>query len=255
MYLGRSLDSWELCAVKVSTLIDPQQARQQLAGELERCSRAAGDGVVRLVAWNLDAPRPFLVFELAHAGTLADEMARLRRRGATYHPVQALERTRDILEALAHLHARGLVHRDVKPSNLLRFQEGLKLTDFGAGRTLDRASTLESQAFVGTRAYAAPEQLAGADIDDRADLYAVGSILHEMLVGELPPPPPVTNLEYPHALVLPELHELLASLLAEDKESRPLTARQAAERVDAVLASYARARQVWTSLRLGPSPY
>src|SRR5512139_937650 len=110
VFLGRNLETWELCAVKVSAYLDVAAAREQLARELERCSRAAGDGVVGLVAWNLEAPRPFLVFELARAGTLADEMGVLRREGRTYHPVQALLRIREVLTALAHVHARGLLH-------------------------------------------------------------------------------------------------------------------------------------------------
>ena len=254
VYLGRSLDTWELCAVKVSSLLSRSQARQQLAGELERCSRAAGDGVVGLVAWNLDAPRPFLVFELAHAGTLADEMMAVRQHGRAYHPVRALLRVRQVLTALSHLHSRGMVHRDVKPANLLRFADHIKITDFGAG-TAKGESTLESEAFVGTRVYAAPEQLAGAPADDRGDLYAVGCILHEMLTGSLPPGPAPRGTRYPNVLVLPELHELLMSLLAEDKEQRPATALSAVERVDWVLKTYGEARKAWLQLDLGPSPY
>lgn len=255
VFLGRSLETWELCAVKVSSLLDPRLARQQLEGELERCSRAAGDGVVGLIGWNLDAPRPFLVFELARAGTLADEMSRLRQHGRTYHPVAALERAREILNALACLHGRGLIHRDVKPANLLRFPEGIKLTDFGAGCSISNASALQSETFVGTRAYAAPEQLSGGTIDDRSDLYAVGSILHEMLTGSLPARPARRRASYPSSLVLPELHDLLESLLAEDVARRPACAKSAIRRVDSVLESYARARRVWIELRLGPSPY
>jgi eukaryotic-like serine/threonine-protein kinase len=255
VFLGRSIESWELCAVKVSSLLDRTLARQQLQGELERCSRAAGDGVVGLIAWNLDAPRPFLVFELAHAGTLADEMRELREHGRSYHPVAALRRAREILRALAHLHARGLIHRDVKPANLLRFPEGIKLTDFGAGLSMGKAVALESEAFVGTRAYAAPEQLCGAEIDDRSDLYAVGSILHEMLTGALPARRAARRLSYPNPLVLPELDALLESFLAQDVARRPAGAQAALRQVDSVLESYARARGVWMELRLGPSPY
>src|SRR5262245_37195682 len=97
VYLGRSLDTWEMCAIKVSVQTDPKLAREELSRELAHCQRAAGDGVVGLIAWNLDADRPFLVFELARAGTLADEVTSLRQQGRVYHPVRALERTRAIL--------------------------------------------------------------------------------------------------------------------------------------------------------------
>ncbi len=255
VYLGRCLATGELCAVKVSVFLDREQARAQLAEEPDRCSRVAGDGVVGLIAWNLDAARPFLVFELAHAGTLADEMKRVRRAGRIYHPLRALHQVQKILSALSYVHQRGLIHRDVKPANLLNFKETLKITDFGTGRTISRPSMLETEAFVGTRAYAAPEQLAGAAVDERADLYSVGCILHEMLTGRVPERPATDNREYPSALVIPELDRLLTTLLADDPKDRPRSAAQAMRRVDAIVELYAAARRTWENLGLGPSPY
>jgi serine/threonine protein kinase len=257
VFMGRSLETRRLYAIKVSACTDPAHARVQLSHELDRWRRAAGEGVVGLVAWSLDAPRPFLVFELAHAGTLADEMRGLEQQGRVYHPVRALERIRGLLVALSHVHARGLVHRDVKPANLLRFGRALKLTDFGTGCSLSPSETAPCEIFAGTRAYAAPEQLRGEGVDHRSDLFAVGCILHEMLTGR--PARPTHNQplvgQYPHALVLPELHYLVASLVAEHKSQRPATATAAIERVDSVLESYAMARRVWQQLGLGPSPY
>jgi serine/threonine protein kinase len=257
VFLGRSLTTWELCAIKVSTFTDSRSAREQLALELDRCSRAAGDGVVDLVAWNLDAERPFLVFEFARAGTLADEMRALRDEHRVYHPVRAMQRAREVLVALAQLHERGLVHRDVKPANLLRFGSTLKLTDFGTGRTLSRPTTLETGAFVGTRAYAAPEQLRGEQVDERADLFAVGCILHEMLTGAAPRVQQTRSrpTQYPHVLVLPELDAFVLSLLDPDKDRRPPSAEQAIRQLDAISISYGDARRAWNGLGLGPSPY
>lgn len=258
VFLGRSLSSWELCAVKVSVFLDTGTARSQLARELDRCSRAAGDGVVGLIAWNLDAPRPFLVFELARAGTLADEMREVQRRGRTYHPLRALERVRDILVALGKVHERGLIHRDIKPANLLRFGRTVKLTDFGTGRTISRATLLETEGFVGTRAYAAPEQLAGEEVDERADLYSVGCILHELLTGTLPHDPEglrAGRRQYPSPLVLPELDRLISTLLDPSPARRPASAHEAIRLVDHVLGSYGTARRAWQQLGLGPSPY
>lgn len=257
VFLGRSLETWELCAIKVSAYTDPAYARDELGKELSRCSRAAGEGVVGLVAWNLEAPRPFLVFELAHAGSLADEVSLLREKGHVYHPARALERVREVLSAVAKVHDRGLVHRDVKPANLLRFGNRIKVADFGAGHTLDRPTPVRSEGFVGTRAYAAPEQLRGEDVDERSDLYAVGCILYEMLSGQLPASPGREGLSagYPNVLVLPELDRLLQSLLAEQRWRRPRNAAQALTLVDSVLASYAATRATWGKLGLGSCPY
>jgi len=259
VFLGRCVETWEACAVKVSGCIDPEEAAKQLKAEFERCTRAASPGAVGLIAWNFEPPRPFLVFELARAGTLADEMRKLRKQGSVYHPARALERIREVLVALDHVHQSGLIHRDVKPANLLRFGSSIKLTDFGTGRTLLRPESSHTEAFVGTRMYAAPEQVEGARVDDRADLYAVGCILHEMLTGEVPPSGGAgagpASRKYSSALVIPVLDRLLTSLLHPDRAQRPADAREALARVDATLASYRSARDVWTQLRLGPSPY
>lgn len=256
VFLGRSLHTGKLCAVKVSTSLDASEAREHLSVELERYLRAAGDGVVGLVAWNLDAPRPFLVFELAQTGTLADEMRELRQQGRVYHPVRALRRARAVLEALERVHERGLLHRDVKPANLLRFGEQLKLTDFGAGRSMARKA-FHTETLVGTRMYSAPEQREGAPTDVRADLYSVGCILYEMLTGAAPDPAeePALPAARHDVLFLPELERLLASLLSPKRARRPVDACDAIARVDEVLDAYGRTRRAWEKLRLGPSPY
>jgi serine/threonine-protein kinase len=257
VYLGRCLDTWELCAVKVSVQMDPELARQELAKELARCQRAAGDGVVGVLAWNLDVERPFLVFEFARAGSLADEVTALRKEGRVYHPVRALERIREVLRALAKVHDRGLVHRDLKPANLLCFGDSIKVADFGTANTLGRRPLDESELLEGTRNYAAPELACGGKTDERSDLFAIGCILHEMLTGELPTRGGTVDFKaaYPNLLVLPELDALVGRLLGVQPWTRPRDAAHALSLVDGVLASYRSARDTWASLGLGPSPY
>jgi hypothetical protein len=94
----------------------------------------------------------------------------------------------DLCRALAAIHRRGLVHRDLKPSNVLLTKEGLcKLTDFGIVKDLDpSADPHMSTTLVGTWAYASPEQISGASIDHRSDLYSLGVILFAMLTGKRP---------------------------------------------------------------------
>jgi serine/threonine protein kinase len=256
VYLGRNLETWELCAVKVSVQMDPELARRELANELARCQRAAGDGVVGVLAWNLDAERPFLVFELARAGSLADEVMSLRKDGRVYHPVRALERIREVLRALAKVHDRGLVHRDLKPANLLCFGKSIKVADFGTANTLG-APRAQSDLLEGTRNYAAPEVAQGGPTDERSDLFAIGCILHEMLTGELPTPTGSVDFtaSYPNLLVLPELDALVGRFLSVQPGVRPRDAMHALSLVDAVLASYRSARDTWVSLGLGPCPY
>jgi hypothetical protein len=133
---------------------------------------------------------PFLTMELLPGETLA---ARLRRGGAI-PPAEALDLAEDLLAALTALHEAGLVHRDVKPSNVFLTPRG-KLVDFGLARELpdDAARALRTTSeltlpgvIVGTPGYMAPEQILGHAVDARADVFSVGSTLYEALAGTPP---------------------------------------------------------------------
>src|SRR5262249_5778967 len=159
-------------------------AQYRLTRELVRVLRVTGDHVARPVAWNLGA-RPFAVYELAE-GSLRDEMNACFRAGKVYHPRFALGRAFQMLQGLCEAHGAGLIHRDVKPDNYLMYRDGVKLTDFGVGRTLARGRGSQTCWAVGTPNYSAPEQRLGYSVDGRADLYSVGVVLYEMLMGRLP---------------------------------------------------------------------
>ncbi len=121
------------------------------------------------------------------------DLKRLLRNEAPLTPARALQLLGDVADALDAAHARGLIHRDVKPSNILiSLQAGREhsyLADFGlAQRTADCARGRATTQIVGTVDYVAPEQIEREDIDSRADVYALGCVLYECLTGEVPFP-------------------------------------------------------------------
>lgn len=124
----------------------------------------------------------FLVMAYIRDGTLADKID----RGAM--PLDSIEKIlRDVAGALDYAHRQGVIHRDLKPANILMDAEGhALLADFGIAKISESGGNLTGTAVVGTPAYMAPEQAQGVEIDRRADIYALGTIVFEMLTGKQP---------------------------------------------------------------------
>lgn len=122
----------------------------------------------------------YLVMQLVEGETLRARLDRQRQ----FHSREILEIFRQLLAALEYAHARGIVHRDVKPANVLITPEGtLKLADFGVARVAGPGISTTGLA-VGTPSYMAPEQILGAPVDGRSDIFAAGCILYELAVGQ-----------------------------------------------------------------------
>lgn len=131
---------------------------------------------------------PFLTMERVDGVPAQVYAKQLGRPGAPERTARVLAVGAQVARALAYLHDRGLVHRDLKSSNVLVRPDGtVKLLDFGTARRLDPADAITRHGeFVGTYAYAAPEQLAGRPVDHRADLYSLGVLLYRLLAGRRP---------------------------------------------------------------------
>jgi eukaryotic-like serine/threonine-protein kinase len=127
--------------------------------------------------------RPYIVFEYVEGETLKD---RIRRMGRL--PIdEAIAYSIEIARALGAAHARGIVHRDIKPQNVLVDEEGsAKVTDFGIARSLDEEGLTADGRVLGTTDYVSPEQALGHDVDGQSDIYSLGVVLYEMLTGEVP---------------------------------------------------------------------
>jgi hypothetical protein len=129
--------------------------------------------------------KQFIVFELVDGENLKE----LVERGGPLPVRRALEIGLDVARALAFAHAQGLVHRDVKPQNVLLTGEGnSKVTDFGIVRSLGVAGNTETGTVLGTSHYIAPEQARGEHVDAQTDVYSFGVVLFELLTGEVPYP-------------------------------------------------------------------
>ena len=180
--------------VALKTLIgDPAQQRAllpRLQREAQIASQLFHPGIARVVdaAWDARAGLFYTVMELVRG----PELAALLKQG-NYLPIdQVLDYAGQLAEALGVAHAQGVVHRDLKPANIKVLEEPglpfgrLKILDFGIARRRDLAPLTHQGDLLGTPAYMSPEQAAGAAVDQRTDLYAVGIVLHRMLTGAMP---------------------------------------------------------------------
>ena len=139
--------------------------------------------IVGVIDAGEDEGRPYIVFEYVEGETLKE---RIRRVGRL--PVdEALAYAIEIARALGCAHTRHIVHRDVKPQNVLIDGEGsAKVTDFGIARTLDQEGLTADGRVLGTTDYVSPEQALGHDVNGQSDIYSLGVVLYEMLVGDVP---------------------------------------------------------------------
>src|SRR5579862_1252165 len=107
-------------------------------------------------------------------------------RHGSLPPAEAIHYAAQCLRALEYAHERGLVHRDIKPSNLILTANGVKLLDFGIARSVQDLTLTGEGVAVGSAHYMSPEQALGRDVDSRSDLYSMGVMLYEMLIGARP---------------------------------------------------------------------
>jgi eukaryotic-like serine/threonine-protein kinase len=153
--------------------------------EAKSLARLDHSNIVRVTDYGKYEGQPYLVMPYLSGGTLKS-----RLRGKPIRPEEAAELLIPIADALAYAHKQGMIHRDVKPSNILiSAKESAMLTDFGVAKIIDEESTMDltgTSATVGTPEYMAPEQATAKTVDHRADIYALGVVLYEMVTGRKP---------------------------------------------------------------------
>jgi serine/threonine protein kinase len=207
--------------------------RTRFVREARMAAGLSHPNVVQVYDAGEEDGRPWIVMEYVAGTTLADEVA----RSGPLAPDAVVALARQACAGLEHAHRAGLVHRDVKPHNLLLREDGaLKIADFGIARALEETRLTEAGSVLGTAAYLSPEQAAGEPVTAAADVYALGVVLYELLTGRTPfafasladlaalgheSPTPVRDLA---PGVSPELEAAVMRCLARNPAYRPSSA-------------------------------
>jgi serine/threonine-protein kinase len=225
-------------------LASDQGFRRRFLREARLAARLAHPNVVQIYDMGAVDGRPYIVMEYVEGETLA---ALLERRGRI--PArEATELALQVCDGLQHAHEAGLVHRDVKPQNVLVCGDGtLKITDFGIARSAHGTRLTEIGSVLGTAAYLAPEQAAGEEVTAAADIYALGVVFYELLTGRRPytvetltqllqQGQPVTPVGELAPDVPATLEDIVMRCLARIPEYRPASAAALADQLDAALS-------------------
>jgi eukaryotic-like serine/threonine-protein kinase len=185
VYLARDRELDRPVAVKVlaEQFVGDDAFRRRFMREGRLAARLSHANVVQVYDTGEEDGRPFIVMEYVSGETLADVLARRRKL-----PVrEAVGVGRQAALGLEHAHAAGLIHRDVKPQNLLIRDDGVvKIADFGIARAAEVSRLTELGTVLGTAAYLAPEQARGDEVTPAADIYSLGAVLYEVLTGRTP---------------------------------------------------------------------
>ncbi len=186
VFLGTDTVLGRTVAVKILApqFADDDSFVQRFRREAQAAASITHPNIVSVFDTGSDDGVHFIVMEYVEGRTLAEILA----GGGRILPDRAIDIAMDVCRALEAAHARGVIHRDIKPGNIMLDPRGdVKVTDFGIARVTTTADTVaQTAAILGTASYLSPEQAQGQPVDGRSDIYSLGCVLYEMLTGRPP---------------------------------------------------------------------
>ncbi|HLZ61246.1 MAG TPA: serine/threonine-protein kinase [Ktedonosporobacter sp.] len=227
VYLGEHIYLKTQAAIKVLRTRLAEEEQEGFRNEARLIAHLAHEHIVRVLEFGVEQGTPFLVMEYAPQGTLRD----VRPRGSRYTLEQILPSIEQIASALQYAHQQKLVHRDVKPENMLLGAQGeVLLSDFGIALVVQSTNLQRPQSIVGTIVYMAPEQLRGRP-EPASDQYALGVTVYEWLCGARPFRGTFNEVAYQQVLaqplplrervpISPAVDEVVLAALAKDPQRR-----------------------------------
>ena len=184
-----SLDRYVAIKLLHPFLADDPEFKDRFENEARNVAKLKHPNIVQVYDFEYDAEGEsyYMVMEIINGPTLKDRLFELTNTGENLPRAEAIRIGKSAAEALAYAHQRNMIHRDVKPANLMLDEDGrVVLTDFGIAKIVTGAQFTASGGMIGTPAYMAPEQGLGEAGDERSDIYSLGVILFQLLTNHLP---------------------------------------------------------------------
>lgn len=186
VYKGRDHRLNRLVAIKIlkEELASDAEFRRRFHDESQAVAMLSHPNIMAVYDVSHTPELDYIVMELLDGITLKQYM---QKKGGKLAWREALHFITQIMKALSHAHSRGIIHRDIKPHNIMVLRDGsLKVADFGIARLTSSAQATLTQEALGSVHYISPEQARGSHIDARSDIYSAGVVLYEMITGRLP---------------------------------------------------------------------